>query len=74
MRRVIFYAALTLFLLQGYALAAISPSSVKAYTFSLEDVPAELTDTAMQVHAGDTVIRLTFAGDCTLGGAADISG
>jgi len=74
MRRTILCAALALFCLQGLSLSVASSGPVKAYTFAPEKVPAELADTAMQVHAGDTVIRLTFAGDCTLGGMANIAG
>ncbi len=42
----------------------------KVYTFAPQAVPKELTETALQVCAGDVTLTLTFAGDCTLGGTA----
>ncbi len=38
------------------------------YTFAYDQPPAELAVTAMAVQEGEAELRLTFAGDCTLGG------
>lgn len=38
------------------------------YTFSPDDIPSALTSTALRVVEGETTVRLTFLGDCTLGG------
>ncbi len=56
---------LLLMALQGQALG-----ETRLYSFSSDDVPAELSETAMQVNTRDVTIALTLAGDCTLGGRA----
>ncbi len=45
-------------------------AETRIYTFPYDDPPAELTATAMAVAEGETVVTLTFGGDCTLGGEA----
>ncbi len=57
-----------LWLLCFCAVANCALAKTAVYTFSAEQIPAELLDTAMQVSGGDVAITLTFAGDCTLGG------
>ncbi len=56
-------ALLSLMLLTGAAAA-----ETQVYSFPWSDPPTALTDTAMAVAEGDTVVTLTFGGDCTLGG------
>lgn len=50
------------------AMEARAGEAVKIYTFSAEEIPQELSQTAMQVNTQEVRITLTFAGDCTLGG------
>jgi len=57
-------AALAALLLFTGAAAA----ETRIYTFACDDPPAELLQTAMAVTEGETEVRLTFGGDCTLGG------
>ena len=42
-------------------------AEVQTWAVTPEEIPAELTDTAMAVVEEETEITLTFAGDCTLG-------
>ncbi len=43
-------------------------AQARVYTFPWQSPPAALADTAMAVAEGDTVVTMTFGGDCTLGG------
>lgn len=47
---------------------ALAGEAVKIHTFSAQEIPRELLDTAMQVNTREVRISLTFGGDCTLGG------
>ena len=65
----LFLAAALLFMgghIERFAQATSQP--VKIYTFSVDSIPPELLQTAMQVCEEDVTFTLTFAGDCTLGG------
>lgn len=54
--------------------ASRANGQVKLYTFPPDEIPAHLLETAMQVQEGNTSLRLTFAGDCTLGGQVGKTG
>lgn len=43
-------------------------AETRVFTFPWQSPPAALTATAMAVAEGETVVTLTFGGDCTLGG------
>ena len=45
-------------------------AAATVYTFPYDEPPKALTDTVMAVVEGETDVRLTFGGDCTLGGEA----
>lgn len=63
-------AALVLLSLWGM----MAPGLASVYTFPYQSPPAALCDTVMAVVEGTTEIRLTFAGDCTLGGESNGGG
>lgn len=50
------------------ALAGVATAETSLTCFPEDEPPQELLDTAMAVAQGDTVVTLTFGGDCTLGG------
>lgn len=50
------------------ALAGVASAKTTVICFPEDDPPQELLDTAMAVVQGNTVMTLTFGGDCTLGG------
>lgn len=61
-------AAVSLTLALGWMCLAEAAAESRVYTFAYDQPPAELTITAMAVQEGEAELRLTFAGDCTLGG------
>lgn len=56
-------------LIFSVCLCALSAASAdtKIYSFSVDQIPQRLIQTAINVPAQDVSVRLTFAGDCTLG-------
>jgi len=60
------HAALLLLLLLASSVKA--QASVSIHAFPVNQPPDALVQTAMAVVEGETEIRLTFGGDCTLGG------
>ena len=49
-------------------LADTASAETSLYSFPFDEPPAALTGTGMAVLDGETTVRLTFGGDCTLGG------
>ncbi|MEA4998838.1 MAG: CapA family protein [Candidatus Limiplasma sp.] len=49
---------------------AMATAQAQVFTFAFDAPPAALTETVMTVVEGTTEVRLTFGGDCTLGGTA----